>query len=99
MRAGHIYFGGLTVNQDSSARSAGLSTTRKHTGATQQRSEGCGVFEGFGSPADGTFRSLGERCSKPSKADDVRVQFTPWRMSQSQFRYRGEPNVIDLGEL
>jgi hypothetical protein len=28
--------------------------------------------------------------------DDVRVEFTPWRMSQSQFRYRGEPNVIDL---
>jgi hypothetical protein len=87
------------VNPDSSAHSAELSNTRKRTEGTPQLCYGFVELEGSGSSADGIFRSLGERCSKPSKADDVRVEFTPWRLAHSQYRYHGTPNTYDLGEL
>ena len=29
---------------------------------------------------------------------DVRVEWPPWRLTHSQFRYRGTSNIIDLGE-
>jgi hypothetical protein len=51
---------------------------------------------GFISTFRGTSRSFERPCYAQSNSD-VHVEFTPWRMSQSQFRYRGQPNVIDLG--
>ena len=34
-----------------------------------------------------------------SEAEIVSVVWEFWKLTQSQHRYRGEPNVIDLGDL
>ena len=86
------------MNPDSSARSAELSTTRKHTGAIWPQSDGLIEFERFGGSGENTSRSLEQPCSKPSMPE-LRVEFTPWRLTQSQFRYRGTPNTYDLGVI
>jgi hypothetical protein len=54
--------------------------------------------DSFGGVAD-TLNSLAESLTICSTPDDVRIEFCPWRLSHSQFRYRGTPNVIDLGEI
>jgi hypothetical protein len=87
------------MSPDLFLRSVELSTTRKPTEGIQLASVVTSVFDGSGNLAGSTFRSLEQPCSKPSMPDDVRVEWAPWRLAQSQFRYRGEPNVIDLGEL
>ena len=86
------------MNPDSLAHSAELSITRKHTDDIRPRFDDSAVFKGSGE-LENTFRSADQYYSANSMPDDVRVEWAPWRLAQSQFRYRGEPNVIDLGEL
>jgi hypothetical protein len=85
-------------NRDLSLPSAECLTTKKHTGAIQRRFDASVEFNASGDSAESTSRSFERPCYAQSNSD-VHVEFTPWRMSQSQFRYRGQPNVIDLGEL
>jgi hypothetical protein len=86
------------VNPDSSAHSAGLSTTRKHTDDIRPRFDDSAACEDSGELGN-TFRSAGQSYSANSTPDEVHVEFAPWRLTQSQFRCRGQPNVFDLGEL
>ena len=87
------------ANQDSFQRSGELSILRPRIAGTAQLCAGSAGCKRSGDSAGSTYLSFDPPCSAPSKADDVHVEFTPWRMSHSQFRYRGQPNVIDLGEL
>ena len=86
------------MNQDFSRPSTRLSTTRRHIAGTPLPSAGSVAYKGSGE-LENTFRSADQYYSANSMPDDVRVEWAPWRLAQSQFRYRGEPNVIDLGEL
>jgi len=83
-------------NPDSSAPFLALSTTRRHIEGIQLASAVTPVSDEFGDLVGRTFRSLEQPCSKPSMPE-LRVEFTPWRLTQSQFRYRGTPNTYDLG--
>jgi hypothetical protein len=78
--------------------SAELSAARKHTEGIQLASVATAFCNDSGDLAGSTFRSLEQRCSKPSMPE-LRVEFTPWRLTQSQFRYRGTPNTYDLGVI
>jgi hypothetical protein len=98
MRAGHIYFGGSTVNQDFSRPSTKLSITRQHTEGTPLPCAASVAYKGSGE-LENTFHSADRFYSANSTPDESRVEFTPWRLSQSQFTYRGTPNAYDLGEL
>lgn len=46
---------------------------------------------------------LSEVAAAPSRwkpeFDAIRIEYRPWRATQSQYRYRGTPNEIDLGEI
>jgi hypothetical protein len=87
------------ANQGSFQRSEELSILRPRTAGTALPCVASTEFKRAGVSGESTSRLLEEPCYARSKSDDVQVEFTPWCMSQSQFRYRGEPNVIDLGEL
>jgi hypothetical protein len=101
MQDGLISSGGFPMaNQDSSQRSEELSILRPRIEGTAQLYAVSAVCKRSGGSAGNTSRSLEKLCSKPSMPEVVlRVDWLLWRATQSEFRYRGEPNVIDLGEL
>jgi len=86
------------VNQDFSRPSTRLSTTRRHIAGTPLPSAGSVAYKGSGE-LENTFRSAGRSFSANFTPNELRVEWAPWRLAQSQFRYRGTPNVFDLGEL
>lgn len=76
------------------------STTSPHGSDTMFLSDASAQHSEFIGGAAGTLNSHAESsttCSIPDS--DVRVEWAPWRLTHSQFRYRGTPNVIDLGEI
>jgi hypothetical protein len=101
MRDGLIYSGGFPMaNQDSFQRTEELSILRPRIEGIAELCAGSAVCKRSGGSEVNTSHSLEKLCSKPSMPEDVlRVDWLFWRATQSEFRYRGEPNVIDLGEL
>jgi hypothetical protein len=75
------------VNPDSSAHSAELSITRQPIEDTRLSSGASVAYNDSGDSAENTSRSFERPCYAQSKSD-VRVEFTPWRLLQSQFRSR-----------
>ena len=59
------------------------------------------LTDAFSASGNGVANMYSEQdSSQRSKSNsDVRVEWTPWRLTHSQFRYRGTPNLIDLGEI
>jgi hypothetical protein len=86
------------VRPSTSRLAAELSNTKRHFECIQASSAASVEFNGSGDSAENTPPSF-ERPYYAQSKSDVYVERAPWRLAQSQFRYRGEPNVIDLGEL
>jgi hypothetical protein len=66
-------------------------------GTLAPRADSCGFNES--GALENTSSGQESASSAHSKSNSVRVEWAPWRLTHSQFRYRGSPNVIDLGEL
>jgi hypothetical protein len=67
-------------------------------GTLPLRAASCGSNES--GALENTSSGQESASSAHSKSNsDVRVEWAPWRLTHSQFRYRGTPNVIDLGEI
>ena len=66
-------------------------------GTLARRAASCGFNES--GALENTSSGQESASSAHSKSNSVRVEWAPWRLSHSQFRYRGTPNVIDLGEI
>lgn len=75
-----------------------LSTTLRPSQIIQRPSDATDAFSASGNGVANMYSE--QDSSQRSKSNsDERVEWTPWRLTHSQFRYRGTPNLIDLGEI
>jgi len=75
-----------------------MSVTLPPSQDIQRPSDATDASNGSGNVAANISSEQGS--SLHSKSDsDVHVEWAPWRLTHSQFRYRGTPNVFDLGEI
>ena len=75
-----------------------LSATLRPSQNIQRRFDATDASNGSGNGA-GNISSEQNSSKRSTVESDVRVEWTPWRLTHSQFRYRGTPNVFDLGEI